>query len=100
MAAQGDKIITVITSLTNDLYLDFVYLSLGFVTTVCVFHLILIIINAGDEQARRNHVKAIITAVGSWILINVFAYLIFKIFNLTGSNTPDDIFNAGGYGGM
>lgn len=98
-AAQTDKIITVVTALTQDLYMDAVFLSLGFCTTVCVFHLICIVFQSGDERGRSKHVKAIITAVVAWMAINLFAFLIAKIFNLTGANTPSDIFNAGGYGG-
>lgn len=96
-AAQNDKIITVITTLTQDLYSDFVYLSLGFVTTVCVYHLILIVFRSNDDRSRNQHLKAIFTAVVAWIAINVLVFFISKVFNLTGQNTPADIFNTDYY---
>lgn len=97
-AAQGDKIITAITSLAQDVYSDFVYLSLGFATVVCIYHLICIIFVSGDERSRSHHTKAIVTTIIAWALINVFTLVILKIFNLTGSNTPSDIFDSSGYG--
>lgn len=96
-AAQGDRIITVIKTLTQDIYTDFVYLSLGFVTTISIYHLIMIVFHSGDDQSRRKHVMAIITAVGAWVIINLFALGVSKIFGITGQTTPADIFNTGGY---
>lgn len=96
-AAQNDRIITIITKLTQDLYGDFVYLSLGFLTTICVFHLIMIVFKSNDDQSRNQHVKAIFTAVIAWVIINILTFFIAKVFNLTGQNTPADIFNTGNY---
>lgn len=97
LAAPGDQIISVIKDITQDIYMDFVYLSLGFATTVCIYHLIIIIFNSGDDQTRNKHVKAISTALLAWVLINIFALCIAKIFNLTGQFTPADIFSTGGF---
>lgn len=96
-AAQGDRVITVIKNLTQDVYGDFVYLSLGFVTVVCIYHLIMIVFTAGDDRARNKHLKAIITAILAWAVINIFGFFIQKIYAQTGQSTASDVFSTGSY---
>lgn len=98
-AAQGDKIITVITSITQDFYDSFIYLSTGFLITICVYHLICVIFTSSDDQRRKTHIHAIGTALLAWIGINTFIFLIYKIFALTGQNSLTDIFDSSSYSG-
>lgn len=79
-----NTIVEKIFKLIQSFYNDFVYLSLGLLAAVVIYHLLRIILASGDDRERSLHTRAIITAFIAWFVINTFMFIVTKLLDITG----------------
>lgn len=100
--AASNVIVQKIADLIEDFYGDFVFLSLGVLAAVVVYHLIRIMLASGDDRERSMHTRAIVTAIIAFFVINVFMFIVQKLLEITGGRNTlnnNQLFNKNGTSG-